>query len=157
MSGKRPEVSKSILSARADAQHPWTAIVESCNAQIKMHAQSFYKDLRFSVAAWSLDNKRKCIILFALLCLSLLFCSSIVYIIRKDAWCAADGLIASQSNTNGSPCQQDEDSKGGEIQMYPGPSLPKVCHGVLIIIVKSVQVKYHDHCLDCTNQWTYGI
>ncbi|XP_062181963.1 uncharacterized protein LOC133886238 isoform X3 [Phragmites australis] len=36
-----------------------------------------------------------------------------------------DGLIASRAKRKGSPCQRDDDSQGGEVHIYSGPSLPE--------------------------------
>ena len=52
-----------------------------------------------------------------------LFGASNVRIFHKHVCCAADGLVAAQDNNKGSPCNQDVDSQGVEIQI---PSLPEV-------------------------------
>ncbi|KAL6630639.1 hypothetical protein ACP70R_028490 [Stipagrostis hirtigluma subsp. patula] len=36
-----------------------------------------------------------------------------------------NGSMVSQAKRKGSPCQRDDDSQGGEIELYSGPSLPE--------------------------------
>ncbi|KAF8706342.1 hypothetical protein HU200_030604 [Digitaria exilis] len=52
---------------------------------------------------------------------------------RQSQSQARDEMIAARAKRKGSPCQIDDDSRGADLEIHSGPSLPEVRHKMLIM------------------------
>lgn len=74
-------------------------------------------------------------LLDAALCLKfwIIFSLKKFWIIFNNVCCAPDGLVASRDKIKASPCQRDNDSQGGELDIQI-PNLPEVRYAILLIV-----------------------